>query len=330
MDEKLLLDLFKIPAASGNEAEIQEYIKKWLSKENIEYFEDSIGNIYNISHDNRPLLSAHMDTVQDDLDEHLASLIEIKEGRVSGYGVIGGDDKCGIYAILHLLKNGHKDNVNFVFSVQEEVGAIGSSLFEETNDLTKMLYCLVLDRKGSSDILCDLNHDYGVKEFSDALTDFGSAYGFSQSTGTFCDADNYNEQLSCANISVGYYNAHTKNEYAVISELENSIKFINSVISNLDVKYKAPDVGYSYGGHYGAYSTYSDDEWENYLEKWDDDETKAKTITNDSDYFCSSCNSIKATRTIKSLGGLSVCEYCYQDLVAEIYETEEDSYIMEG
>lgn len=265
MDNKLLLELFRLPSQSGKEELVQNFIVEYLTKYNIPYFIDDFGNIFNISYNEKPMLSAHMDTVQDDDDTLMAKYIDIKDGILSGYGVIGGDDKCGIYIILKMLVNNDIGSFNFVFTVQEEIGAHGSSYFEQNNDLTHMLYCLVLDRKGSGDILCATGHYYGTKEFEKALSDFGNSYGYTPATGSFCDADNFNEQLSCCNLSVGYYNAHTKQEFVVLEQLENSLKYVSSIVTNLDVKYEAPDT-YSRrttSSIAAPYDNYYDDEyWE--------------------------------------------------------------------
>ena len=213
MNKELLIDIFKIPAPSGFEDMMSFFVKNKLKEMNIDFQEDETGNIYNISHNGSPLLSAHLDTVQDDVDVKLTDFIRLKQGIISGYGVIGGDDKCGIFLILEALKYNNK--INFVFFVQEESGGVGSSFFIRKNTLSNIPYCLVLDRRGNGDIICTSNN-YGTKDFETFLIEIGKEFSYKKSAGTFSDADNLNSLISCANISVGYYNAHTKNEYVNI------------------------------------------------------------------------------------------------------------------
>jgi putative aminopeptidase FrvX len=321
MDTKLLLDMFHIPSQSSKESKMREFLTSYLKSIGISFKLDSVGNIYNISNINKPLLSAHMDTVQDDFDVLMSKFIGIKQGMVKGYGVIGGDDKCGIYAILDLLKNGHTD-VNFIFSVEEEVGGIGSSYFEKHNDLTHILYGLILDRRGSGDIICEYN-EYGTKHFESTLAQIGTHYGFKPDKGTFSDADNFSEQISCANLSVGYYNAHCKNEYVILSDLQNTINYVHSIVKHLDVKFEAPEKTFSYTG-YGwlngrNHSGHADYGVEEYLYPTETAE------------MCELCGSTKTpSRLLKTLG-FHLCKDCIEDLKWELDGIDVmDDYDYEG
>lgn len=243
MDKELLIRLFQTPAISSNEKDMVDVVCDELDRINIEYSVDKMGNIYNLSKPNRPLLSAHLDTVQGDNDAKMAAFVRIKEGYIKGNGVIGGDDKCGVYAILQTLNNG--DEVNFVFSVQEEIGGYGASYFTLMNDLSDIPYGLILDRRGSSDVICTQN-EYGVKEFEDALLEVGKEFGFEKAMGTWSDADVYSEYMSCANISVGYYNAHTKDEFVILEELQNTIDFIHYVVTGITETFRIPTKKHNY------------------------------------------------------------------------------------
>jgi tripeptide aminopeptidase len=339
MDTKLLMELFHIPSRSGQESDVQHFIVNYLEEIDIPFEVDSKGNIYNISHNDKPMLSAHMDTVQDYDDTLFAKFIEIKDGIINGYGVIGGDDKCGIYAILDLLTNGHRD-INFCFTVEEEIGGIGSEYFEANNDLTHMSYCLVLDRMGSDDILCSGYHDYGTQEFEDVLVEMGKDYGYGVGHGTFCDADYFSNQLSCANISCGYYNAHSKHEFVVLADLQNCINYVHSVIKNIDMKFEAPYSCVSHSTSYkGKITNYNDDyEWMDeydWMDEFDDIQNKldgdkvtypngkdkrksqAATMSNADESYCELCSKYKTSRLIKTIG-VTACPDCVDDLLWEL------------
>lgn len=320
MDRKLLMDLFMIPSQSKKEGGIIAFIESYLREIDIEFKTDDVGNIYNISNKDKPLLSAHMDTVQDDSDVLMSKFINMKGDIIKGYGVIGGDDKCGIYAILDLLKNGHTD-VNFLFTVQEENGGIGSTYFMNNNTISHCLYGLVLDRRGSGDIICEKN-SYGTRDFENVLVKMGAPFGYKVNTGTFSDADFISEDISCANLSVGYYNAHMKNEYVVIPELQNSINYVHAVIKNLDIKFGAPIKK--------AYSSYPKDiGWLNSTSGVDVlDDYIYDNFLNESDVFathedeCYLCGS-PASIYIDTLSSF-ICDRCFEELQWEM-ETIEDS-----
>ena len=78
MNTKLLLELLRIPAPSYSEEVVAEFIKKKLDELKVPYKEDSMGNIFNTTHTNKPLLCAHIDTVQDSHDVELTEFINIK------------------------------------------------------------------------------------------------------------------------------------------------------------------------------------------------------------------------------------------------------------
>lgn len=322
MNKELLLKLFHIPSQSGLEGDVANFITDFLDRNDIKYEMDEVGNIFNISHENKPLLSAHMDTVQDETDVMMAKFIHIRGDILKGYGVIGGDDKCGIYTILHLMENGHKDDFNFVFSVQEETGGIGIDYFTSNQDLSHITWGLVLDRKGNSDILCE-SHEYGTKEFENALLSIGQSFGFSIGQGTFSDADYLSDQISCANISVGYYNAHEKSEYVVLSELNNTINFIHYLKKHLDViKFDSPRKTFSWARNSKSYGYYDyPDDTEFY-----DAYGQVKEVK-----VCDICGSMSDTvRPVKALG-FNLCLDCKSDLFQELegefyYEIEYERY----
>ncbi len=237
MDIKLLKEVFSIPSKSTNEEKMIAFVSKKLDKMNIEYTIDKLGNIYNINNKKLPLLCAHMDTVQTDIDVNLVDLINFNNGMIVGEGVIGGDDKCGVYIILDLLKNNHK--VNFLFSVREEIGCDGAIEFITNNDITGIPYGLILDRNGNSDIIC-YEDEYGTKEFEEVLLTIGKVFGFSKARGVLSDADVLSSDISCANISVGYYKAHTKDEYVILSDLQNTLNFIHHILNNVKETFSPP------------------------------------------------------------------------------------------
>ena len=310
MNKELLLSIFKIPSPSYQESEMQNFIIDFLTKNSVEWEVDGKGNIYNISYPGRPLLSAHMDTVQKEADVYMAKHIYIQKDILTGYGVIGADDKAGIYSILYLLTNS-SEKFNFVFSVEEEVGAIGAEFFVKHNDLKHMTYALILDRKGSSDIICTKN-EYGTDEFEFALTEIGRSFNFHPAMGVFSDADKISDQISCANLSIGYYNQHTKSEYLVLSELSNSISYVHALVKNIDMTFKAPEKSFSYFG-FGQRYNFKDEE----SKYFDDLDKPTESKFRNNFIGCDACGKNMKTVYISTINSY-ICDSCYDDLVEEL------------
>jgi tripeptide aminopeptidase len=332
MNKKLLLEIFRIPAMSYHEEAMANFIKKKLNEFNIPYKQDAKGNIYNISYKNRPLLSAHMDTVQDVNDTLLVDFIKIKGSYLSGYGVIGGDDKCGIYIILETLKD---REMNFVFFVEEESGGNGSTEWIKDRNLDHIPYGLVLDRMGKGDIICSKN-DYGTKEFETFLHEIGKDFGFSPAIGTFSDADSLNELISCANLSCGYYGAHTKHEFVMLEDLENTFKYVNAIISNVKEKFEKPKkTKYDWRKNRGGIYGYGDYEYGDDYYLYGSGKKKEESEKEDSlfgitttDIECVVCGKEKPTVYITNLNDF-ICFPCIGALKDELEEAETKIFLDE-
>jgi hypothetical protein len=192
---------------------------------------DRYNQTYNLNNKNRPLLAAHCDQIE----HKQLTKITIKNGIISGNSNLGADDKNGIWIILNLLKK--YSDINFIFSNNEETcnGDIKHLLSDENT--CNIPFALVFDRKGSSDII-GYKNDYCTKQFEKDITKIG--YGFKPAIGAFSDCDEISNYLSCVNISCGYYNAHQKTEYTIISELLNTLQFAQAIIENITGFYDAP------------------------------------------------------------------------------------------
>jgi ribosomal protein S27AE len=235
---------------------------------------------------------------------------------LTGYGTIGGDDKCGIYIILYYLKYISKD-INFLFTVGEEVGGIGSKHFVINNKNIKkennIPYGLVLDRRGNCDIIC-ANNGYGVLEFEEALKKVGKKFNYKDATGTFSDADYLSKLFSCANLSVGYNNPHTNSEFVDIEDLHSAIEFVATIVTEVNETFKTPDITMRHRGM-GIYS--------DYFRGLDDDiEYHESVIKEGIDYdnlICPVCGSFMSDGSVRiSSINMIICGKCYDKLELEI------------
>ena len=147
---------------------------------------------------------------------------------------IGGDDRCGVYLLTKLMKTRYKPHL--LFTTDEEIGLIGVERFcDDFKDID--VNCIIeLDRKGSNDVVI---YDDENKELCNKFI----SLGFKEQSGSFTDisvlSPFYN--ISGVNLSCGYYNPHTSNEYVVFSEMNNTylkvIQFLNDS-SNYNTKYE--------------------------------------------------------------------------------------------
>lgn len=175
------------------------------------------------------LLVAHMDTVHKVTAQNICwdnnfNVVMSPEG-------IGGDDRCGIYMILSIIKD---LNCHVLFCEDEEVGGVGASHFVDSGIAPDVNYIIELDRRGHNDAVF---YDCENPEF----TEFICSYGFSEEYGSFSDISFVAPALGIAavNISSGYYNAHSTHEYVKCDEMERNIEIITSMISEAhDTRYE--------------------------------------------------------------------------------------------
>lgn len=194
------------------------------------------------------LLVAHLDTVHENLPTTI--VYDTLDGSLSSPNGIGGDDRCGVYMILEIIKH---YNCSVLFCEDEEIGGKGATKFTKT-ELAKELsfnYALEFDRKGSNDAVfysCD------NKDFEQFITkDF-----YKTSYGSFSDISVLAPFLGCAavNLSCGYYMAHTNSEYVVLSEMEKSIEAACDILERTTESDKFEYVEMSYRDFYRDYYYY--------------------------------------------------------------------------
>lgn len=200
------------------------------------------------------ILTAHLDTVHKELP---MEIVYKDDGSVSSPQGIGGDDRCGVYMILEIIK---KYKCHVLFFEDEETGGEGSNKFISTETCKSLKgniqYAIELDRRGKTDAVfynCD-NYDF---------EDFVTKEYWKTAYGSFSDICHICPEIGCAgvNLSCGYYNAHTLDEYVILEEMENNIKEVKKLIERTTDKdwYEYIERKYSYQGKY-SYG----DVWENW------------------------------------------------------------------
>ena len=189
------------------------------------------------------LLVAHMDTVFYKPPKNL--YYNKKQDKIySPDGGIGGDDRCGVYAILKLLEK-YKPYV--LFTQGEEMGCIGAT--KAVNKLKKpdVKYIIEFDRKGSKDCVF---YDCGNNKFINYIESFGFVTDYGSYSDISVLASKWD--IAAVNLSSGYYNEHTENEYIIFKELVNTINRAENMLKEYK---KAPYFDYQEIG-YTSQTTY--------------------------------------------------------------------------
>ena len=206
------------------------------------------------------LVTAHMDTVHKvQCDRY--SIHKFKGmHRVQSKDGIGGDDRCGVYMILRMVRDGYKPSI--LFCEDEEIGSVGAGKFCKTqylNDLLNMKYLIELDRANENDAVF---YDCDNPEFTKFITE---TTGYKEAMGSFSDIVELSEASGVAsvNFSCGYYRAHTTQEYVMFEEMENTIKVVEKLLRTECEQFEF--IPRKYSG-YSWYSNYysKDDDWYNY------------------------------------------------------------------
>jgi len=253
---KLLVDVLSVPTKTYQEGLMLKFLVDYLTENNYDHYSDKYGNIYVTKQTDEveffPCVVAHTDTVHNiDTINVREELLENEQGELKpslkAYNDkgnptgIGGDDKCGVYACLELLKE--LPNLKVAFFVSEETGCHGSRK-ADPEFFKNVGYAIQFDAPGNSIVseYCMGVQLFGRKtEFFDTchkvLTEsFDNNQKYQKHPYTDVYALRQLFDFSCINFSIGYYDYHTKNEYVVIEDVYNGIKTGKQMIESLGYK----------------------------------------------------------------------------------------------
>lgn len=245
---KKAIEVFKIPSTSYNEISMSIYILGELERiGGIQYQIDDYANIIAVkgTAEFYPCFCAHLDTVHT-YPNGFRLLYKKTETRKYLFAAdkddksvgIGGDDKCGVFTCLYLLER--LDHVKIIFFSQEESGGIGSSNIElEVFDDCQFLGGV--DRWNGHDFVNRYSGEHTIsKAFNKDIKSLLKKHGYSFNTGLFTDSFNVMERgidLSCFNLSCGYYSHHSKNEYVDLNELYLCCMVCEELARLSDIRY---------------------------------------------------------------------------------------------
>jgi len=238
------------------------FIRNYTKRLGVTYETDNLGNIYITKglaeNDTYPCIVAHLDQVQDCHSEDFMAVET--SGVIYGFSArkmqlegLGADDKNGIWIALKALER--FDSIKVAFFVKEEVGCVGSSNCD-MSFFDDVRFVIEPDRRGSNDLITSIS---GLQMCSDEFVEAinPSRWGYRPTNGMMTDILSLRQnglEVSCINLSCGYYKPHTDEEMTRIEDIENCKDFVFSIIDSLEKReYFAPKVfrdyyGYGYGG----------------------------------------------------------------------------------
>lgn len=257
----LLKEVLSVPTQTYKEDLMIQYLKEWLDRNHIEYYLDSKNNLYatkKVSSDLPeefyfPCVISHTDTVHridsiNVVEENLPNAqgqikLALKayndQGNPTG---IGGDDKCGVFACLTLLKQ--LPYLKAAFFVSEETGCHGSKN-ADPEFFKNVGYAIQFDapenwmitEKCFGQILFDRDTEFFKtcdKVLTEGMVPADMQYMVHPYTDVYALRGKFN--FSCINFSIGYYDYHTKNEYVVVEDVYNGIEMGRKMIEDLGYK----------------------------------------------------------------------------------------------
>ncbi len=237
----LLSELLEIPGVSGEEELVRNYVIEKLSPFVDHVTVDRAGNIlaekiYRGGNGPVVLLNAHLDTV-----------IEFAQGRKiiqdgnkwsSSKGILGADDRAGVAVLLHLAEflpqSSFNGKVKFIFTVEEECGLVGARLVDDYF-LWGIDAAIVVDRRGKGDIVTSCggsvsfcHENYGA--FFEKVAVNEGLDGWKMTQGGSSDTRIWAEHgIQSINLSVGYMNEHTEDEFLDVEACYETVKLLEGV-----------------------------------------------------------------------------------------------------
>ncbi len=301
-------ELLSIPSKTYKEEDMVKYICSELDQiSGVTYYIDEMLNVYAtkgvLSYDESyPMFIAHTDTVHQKVDKIVIKEENIvrpntfgksfgsdevsclkaytEDGNPTG---IGGDDKCGIFICLELLKT--LDKVKIGLFVSEETGCHGSSKCDE-KFLKDVGYITQYDAPGNhliSEIcsgvrLFDREGEFFKKTLNVIEESFGNEMLIQSHPYTDISQLKKKSDVSCINISCGYYNMHSTSEFVSIDDVYNAIEIGKKMVETLGLKkyeYIYKPIVYTSNTIMNSLIDIDGDEYEEYLE---DDLHQLETI----------------------------------------------------
>ena len=256
-------ELLSVPSKTYQEEDMVEYLCGELDTiSGVSYYRDEMMNLYVTKGELSegefyPMFVSHTDTVHNKIDKIFVKEEKLKRPNTFGKNFgddltdvlkaydkdnnptgIGGDDKCGIFICLELLKT--LDKVKVGFFVSEETGCHGSSKCDE-NFLKDVGYITQYDAPGNHLIteicsgirLFDNESEFYQKALKAITEGFNNEMYAESHPYTDVSQLKMKSDVSCINMSCGYYNMHSNQEFVSIDDVKCAIEAGKNMVSEL-------------------------------------------------------------------------------------------------
>lgn len=234
-----LKEVMAVQTTSYNTRLMNDYILKYvkdlggckvMKKDGNIYVTKGEGDVY-------PCVVAHTDTVHDiEKELHVVQVGDVLLSVNDKYERcgIGGDDKVGIFVALEVLRN--TDVCKVAFFRDEEVGCVGSTV-AYMKFFDNVSFALQCDRRGYEDFVNEIFYTKLYSdEFSNAIQGLLYKYGRVESDGGLTDVYQLTENgldVCVANLSCGYYDPHSDNEFIKINEVYSTLDLVQEICNDL-------------------------------------------------------------------------------------------------
>lgn len=239
---EILNDIVGMYVPSGHENELIAYAMTVLKKNGFEVKLDSARNVIASrgklgDTDKLVCINAHTDTVQKEADSIVANVVFydwIRDAfHTNGRAMIGGDDKCGVALALTLAA--YTDlPMKIVLTSGEEIGSIGAEALDE-KEFADVAFTFTVDRMHGDDLISEycglvLAPDTFVKKFIEMSSNIGVK--FTETFGSYADTYVLCHYAPAVNLSSGYYNPHSKDDFILVDELYDVMRAVMNAITN--------------------------------------------------------------------------------------------------
>lgn len=253
---KDLETILLVESVTGDTVRMQECIKSLIKTIDGVFFEtDEKGNILAWkgleaeATSTVPAIACHIDTVHD-IQKGVG-----KDGKSRKYVVqkipingsdctkdciytsptgVGGDDKCGIFIAIRLLKDPTITTLKAFFYVDEESGCVGSGFNIKNHPewYTDVGFMIEPDRRGDRDLIFEGAGRTVSDDFVDDVNEIFGPEGFKEAVGLYTDVMRLqkNINVSCMNVSCGYWEPHSSKEEIHTSSLLRSLDMIRAFV----------------------------------------------------------------------------------------------------
>jgi len=166
-------------------------------------------------------------------------------------GVLGGDDRAGIMAIVYINNVCKKEKLpppSILLTNGEESGGTGMGVFVKDvatghkDILDQVRLVVALDRRGCSEYV-----HYSSTDMPKEVMYYVETFGFNKSHGSWSDSKKITSEFKIphVNLSVGYYDNHSEHETVHIDETLLTAKRVCAMIKDpIDKRYEVNEYVY--------------------------------------------------------------------------------------